>query len=346
MNPKHIHMSLKKIYLSITLLLVFQITNAQYTEVINSNRPGVSRSAFSVGTNVIQFEAGPYTVKEEHSLLDYTDSGFGIDFAVRYGLLFPQLEINIEGIYQNDKRIFDTDLGPIESKRSNFKNLAVGIKYLVYDPYKKEAEEGGTKPNIYSYHANKKFSWKTLIPAVSITAAGAYDTPDNPYTAVGVEGFSPKVILATQNNFSSGFVLVVNLIKDRILTDYSDFHYIVTLTKALNQKVVLFGETQGIMSDFYADNLFRFGGAYLWGKDVQLDTALTFNTKDTPTVFSLNLGVSYRLDKHKDPNTDIDNNNDAKDEGKRKKRAKGKDKEGKSGRKRQKNNDDIDFDDN
>ncbi len=338
-------MSLKKIYLLILLCFVFQITNAQYTEVINSNRPGVSRSAFSVGTGVVQLEAGPYTVKEEHSLLKYADSGFGVDFAARYGFLFPQLEVNIEGIYQNDKRLFTTSIGEIESKRSNFRNLAVGIKYLVYDPYKNAEEE---KPNIYSARS-KGFSFKDLLPAVSVTVAGVYDTPDNPYTAPGVEGFSPKVILATQNNFASGFVFVINLIKDRIGTDFSDFQYILTLTKALNQKLVLFGEAQGIKSDFYADNLFRFGGAYLWSEDFQLDTALTFNTKDTPSVFSINLGVSYRFDFHKDPEEDIDNNNDAKEEGKRRKRAKGKGKKDKDGgetKKRKKESQDVDFDDN
>lgn len=340
-------MSFKKIYLLILLCFVFQITNAQYTDVINSNRPGVSRSAFSVGTGVIQLEAGPYSVKEEHSLLNYEDSGFGVDFAARYGFLFPQLEVNIEGIYQNDKRTFFTSIGDVESKRANFRTLALGIKYLVYDPYKNAGEE---KPNIFSFHAGKKFNWKSFIPAVSITVAGVYDTPNNPFTAPGVEGFSPKVILATQNNFASGFVLVVNLIKDRIGTDFSDFQYILTLTKALNQKLVLFGEAQGIKSDFYADNLFRFGGAYLWSKNFQIDSALTFNTKDTPSVFSVNLGVSYRFDFHKDPDKDIDNNNDAKEEGKRRKRAKGKGKKKKDGggesKKRKKDSQDIDFDDN
>ena len=49
------------------LLVLFSFThvNAQYTEVINSNRPGVSESAFSIGTGVIQFEAGAFTVKEK-----------------------------------------------------------------------------------------------------------------------------------------------------------------------------------------------------------------------------------------------------------------------------------------
>ena len=55
-----------------------------------------------------------------------------------------------------------------------------------------------------------------------------------------------------------------------------------------------------IKSDFYADNLVRFGGGYLLSKDLQLDSAVTFNFKDSPSVFGLNFGVSYRIDRHRD----------------------------------------------
>ena len=133
----------------------------------------------------------------------------------------------------------------------------------------------------------------------------------------------------------------MNLIKDRIGTDQSDFSYILTLTHSFNPQWVIFGEAQGIQSDFYADNLFRFGGAYLWSKDFQLDTALTFNTKDTPSVFSVNFGMSYRLDFHKDK--EIDNGTSAKDEGK--KRKKGDDPDTDEPIKKQKR-DNIDFGDN
>lgn len=290
---------MKPIHVVVAILICTysQFSFSQYTDVINSNRPGVSQSAFSVGTNVLQFGAGPYSIKEKHTPLKYKVSGFGVDFAARYGLFFEELELNVDGIYQNDTQTLNASIIPEKNKRANFKNLTIGAKYMLYDPYRKAGEE---KPNLYSWKANRQFKWKSLIPAVAIYAGANYDTKDNPYTAPGIEGFSPKIALISQNNFAGGWVFVINLIKDRIGTDYSDFQYILTLTHSFDPQWAVFGETQGIKSDFYADNLFRFGGAYLWNKDFQIDTALTFNTKDTPSVFGVNIGLSYRLDFHRD----------------------------------------------
>lgn len=309
-------MQILKFTLVLLILISFNFASAQYTEVINSNRPGVSKSAFSVGTGVVQFEAGAFSVKEEHALANYDVSGFGLDFGLRYGLFFEQLELSLDGIYQNDTQTLNTNGAiPDDIKRSNFKNFTLGAKYLIYDPYKNAGDE---KPNLYSYHANNKFSWKSLIPAVSLYAGANLDTDDNPYTASGIEGFSPKVMVATQNNFNGGWVFVMNLIMDRIGTDQTDFQYVLTLTHSFTPQWVIFGETQGIKSDFYADNIFRFGGAYLWTKDFQLDANIAFNTKDTPSIFNIAFGASYRLDFHKDKK--IDNGNSAKDQGKRKAR--------------------------
>lgn len=315
-----------KSFFILSFVLTCSLSNAQYTEVINSNRPGVSESAFSVGTNVVQFEAGAYTVKEEHTPLQYEVSGFGLDFSVRYGLLFEELEIALDGMYQNDNITINSTSVPIERDRSNFRNFTLGAKYLVYDPYK-NAEEA--KPNLYSYHANRKFRWKSLIPAVSVYAGANFDSKDNPYvpyTALGNSnsegGINPKIMVATQNNFNGGWVFVMNLIKDRIGSEYSDFQYILTLTHSFNPQWVVFGEAQGISSDYYADNIFRFGGAYLWTKDFQLDANIAFNTKDTPSVFNIAFGASYRLDFHQDKKIDNGNGNTGNFKKKRKKKKK------------------------
>ena len=292
-----------------SLLLVSLTATAQYTDIINSNRPGASRAAYAVGLNVLQFELGGFSIDQEHKPLNYEVSGFGVDFSARYGLLFEELEINIEGVYQNDTFTNNNSSIPAEDSRANFSNFTIGAKYLIFDPYKNPEFD---EPNLYSYHANRGFQWKHLIPAVSVYAGANFDTEDNPFTPPNVEGISPKVMVATQNNFNGGWVFVTNLSYDRIGTDFPEFQYILTLTKSITDKWVAFAETQGIDSDFYADNLFRFGGAYLWNKDFQLDANVAFNTKDTPTVFNIGVGASYRFDWHQDKA--IDNGNTIEDE--------------------------------
>ena len=316
------------------LLCMCSTVHAQYTDVINSNRPGASQSAFSVGTKVLQFEVGPYMIKEKRGLYPkYEVSGYGVDFAAHYGFWKEALEFNIQGTFQKDTQTY-TSLEDVEIERANFKNLNIGAKYLVYDPHKNKED----KPNLYSYHANNRFKWSSLLPAVSVAAGVNYDIKDSPYTAPTVEGLSYRGVVITQNNFSGGWVFITNFMLDRIGSEQTDFQYILTLTHSFDPKWVIFGETQGIKSEFYADNLFRFGGGYLLNKNLQLDTALTFNTKNTPAVMSLNFGASYRLDRHKDKNKP-DNGTSAEEQGERKSRSQNADK-----RKKKKKNTNFDED--
>ena len=289
---------MKKTLLLLTILL-FVYSNkifSQYTEIINSNRPGNSQSAFSVGSNVIQLETGGFILKEEHELIENKVNGIGIDFMIRYGLILEELEIQINGIYQNDKYTDMRSEIDNEFNRSNFRKFKIGAKYLVYDPYKNRDES----PNLYSYWANNKFNWNSLIPAISVYAGINIDEKNNPYTAAGIKGVSPSFMIATQNNFKNNFVLICNLILDRIGTDQNDFEYILTLTHAFNNKWVSFVETHGINSDFYAENMVKLGAAYLSNENLQLDTSLAFNFKNTPKIFYINFGGSYRFDLHKD----------------------------------------------
>ena len=57
-----------KVYIALFLILLnFSLLNSQYTETINSNRPGLSQGAFSVGKDVLQFEALCLYLQKEHS---------------------------------------------------------------------------------------------------------------------------------------------------------------------------------------------------------------------------------------------------------------------------------------
>ena len=287
---------MNKTLLSILLTLIPYIAISQYTDVINSNKPGESFSAFSVGINVLQIETGTTFLKEKHDLLNSGFVGYGLDFSIRYGFFKEELEFLTFGTYQNDI-FYNYRYNPTqEISRNNFKEIKIALKYLIYDPHKNHEDI----PSVYSYRANQKFKWRSLLPAVSAMVGINIDTERNPYTSEGVKGVSPFFLISTQNNFKNNTVLITNLILDRLGSNQTDFEYIVSLTKALNINWVVFVETQGIKSDFYADNLFSIGAAYLLSKDFQIDGSITTNNKNTPKVYRVKLGLSYRFDFHKD----------------------------------------------
>lgn len=270
------------------LFFIPQLFFAQYTDVINSNRPGETMSAYGVGKSVIQAELGVYGIKEKHDLLNYDASGFGTDFSLRYGAFFEQLEFVLDVQYQMEN--FDT---PFTSyKKNNFRQTVLGAKYLIYDPYKNKREV-----NIYSYKANHSFNWRELIPAVSIFAGANFVGADNPYYFSPDGAISPKVSLITQNLFGGGkWVFVTNIIADYIGTDYPSYGYVLTLTHGFNEKWSGFVENQGYKSDFYSDAIVRGGVAYLLSPNMQVDASISTNFKNTPSVLYGGVGISWRYD--------------------------------------------------
>ena len=281
--------------ITMALCLGFQQSRAQYTETINSNRPGTSQGGYAVGHNVLQFESGLGFGSDKHNLLNSDLNRYGIDYGIRYGLLFEELEISLFGNYLIQSGTIDQPFtGTEDISQNGFTFNTLGAKYLLFDPYKRMKED---KPNLYSWKANQRFKLKRLIPAVSIYA-GANIMFSGPFTQEG-EGISPKVTLATQSGLTDRLVLVTNFTLDRISTEFPITNWIVTVTHALrNPKWALFGEYEGQKSDLYSDDLFRVGGAHLFSKHFQVDANAMFNLKNTPSRFLFSVGVSYRYDMH------------------------------------------------
>lgn len=273
------------------LFFAFMATSfvhAQFTDVINSNRPGESMAAFSVGKTVIQAESGVYYTKEDHETLDYKVSGMGLDLDVRYGAFFEQLELIMNLQYQRDKVTAQLD----EEKRSGFKQIILGGKYLIYDPNKNYEK----KPNLYSWKANHSFSWHEFIPAVGIYGGFHFNLSDQ-YLLPNEPKISPKLMILTQNQFGK-WVFVTNLIADMVTSDYMSFGYILTITRGINERWSAFLEHQGIKGDYYSDAIFRGGAAYLFKENFQIDASAGANMKDTPSILTFSIGVSWRFDEN------------------------------------------------
>lgn len=285
-------MNIKTFFL-VGFLLISATQYAQYTDIINSNRPGKSMSAFSVGKTVIQAEVGLYGIREKHDLSRYEANGFGTELDVRYGAFFDQFEFTLNTQYQYDW--YQAPL--INDTRGGFKQVTVGAKYLVYDPFIKQ-----DKPNIYSWKANHKFNWKQFIPAVAVYAGLNFNLGDNPFTFPTDRTISPKVMVITQNHFGSKWVWVNNIIADKYMTDYPTLGIISTMTRGFNMRWSGFLEFQGYKSDWYADTVFRLGAAYLVRENIQLDASFTKNVKDTPSLLLANVGMAWRFDSNYETN--------------------------------------------
>ena len=60
-------------FFSFFLMLTGIFSFSQYTEIINSNRPGTSHGAFAVGVNVLQFESAVSGQTLKHSNLNNSE---------------------------------------------------------------------------------------------------------------------------------------------------------------------------------------------------------------------------------------------------------------------------------
>lgn len=286
-----------KFYASVSLFLFLGTfySQAQYTETINSNRPGDSQGAFAVGTGVLQLESGLEAGKDRHHLLNTETSLWGIDYALRFGFIYEELEFNVTGSFLSQTTDYLMGSTTRNYTIQNFESNTLGVKYLVYDPYKNAATK---KPNLYSWKANQSFNWSQMIPAVSLYAGLNFALGDNPYLYEGEGKVSPKVAVISQHNWEGGWVFVLNLIGNKLGQEYPTFMGIATLTHSLSSKFAAFGEFQGIMSDLYSDEILRGGMAYLFHEDFQLDFSGLVNFKNTPSRWQVALGLSYRFDMH------------------------------------------------
>ena len=270
---------------------------AQYTETINSNRPGFSYGAYAVGKKVLQGEMGARYGNDNHDLLNEEVDIFNLDYSLRYGLNYERLEILLDGTYSSENVMISRGLSTAEFSNNNFRRNTLGAKYLIYDRYLQKELEG---PNVISWKAENTFQWDDLIPSISGYAGANLLFGDNPFKLPNESFLSPRVGIITQNNYKN-WVFVTNFIADKFTTNFPSYEGIFTLTHTLTPDIAIFGEYQFIINDLYSDDLFRFGAGYLVSEDLQLDASAMFNLRDTPSRWYVAFGISYRYDElHED----------------------------------------------
>lgn len=285
-------MKLNKKTITLLMFLIFLYGHAQHTDLINTNRPGDSQSAFSVGRNVWQIETGVYGLHDKHDLLRYNANGMGVTADLRFGYWKEELEF----ISQLDYRIDVYQAPLVRNTRSGLNSMLIGAKYLFFDPYKKFE----IKQDIYSWKANQKFNWKDLIPAVSVYV-GANLNINNPFTFESDPIVSPKIMLITQNTIARKWSVISNLIYDKFTTEFPSYGGILTVTRGIHARLSVLLEGKALKSNFYADGIFTGGAAYLVSENIQMDAFISKNYKTTPNLIFGGIGMSWRFDQKYDP---------------------------------------------
>ncbi len=281
---------MKRVFLLFIVFNSMQMLHAQYTEIINSNRPGFSESPYSVGTNVFQFETGLFYRTSTRETAFSKPNTIGGELFFRYGKFYEKLEFNAKVAYQRDE-VYNI-LGA-NYTINGISQLTIGAKYLFY-----QQEYTDKSKEIRSWKKRTAFDKKRLIPSVAAfvgvnTNFLGKDFKENE--------LSIKAAILLQNDFSSRLVLITNLIADKILSDSNEYSYITTMTYALSYKWSYFVENQGVFEK-KATPKFHFGtgAAYLFSDNLQLDASIRTNFFEDYSFLYSSIGVAWRLDRHSD----------------------------------------------
>ncbi len=281
---------MKRAFLFLIFINFLYVANAQYTEIINSKRPGFSESPYSIGTDVFQFETGFfYRSSNNKSFLAHPNI-FGGELFFRYGKFKEKLEFDVKIAYQIDE--IKSPFSP-NYYINGISELTIGAKYLIYQQkYTDKSKE------IRSWKRRMAFDKKRLIPTVGIYAGVHTNFLGKEYKD---DGISYKGAILLQNDFTDRLVVLTNLIADKITSENNFYSYIVTMTYAINQQWSYFIENQGFFRSTSSPEFhFGTGAAYLVSPNLQFDASIRTNFFENYSFLYTSVGVAWRLDKHND----------------------------------------------
>ena len=288
--------------LTLSFFLFFALlqhdTYAQFTEVVNSNRPGFSESPYSVGTKVYQLEAGLFYRNTKTVPTFSIPESFGTRLVFRTSFFLEKLELNTHVSFQRDKIAFK-NIFSSQYSISGLSEFTIGAKYLVYQPKKKDS----ATREIRSWKRKFAFKWSRLIPTVAIYAGVNTNLLSKAHK---VEGLTPKIGVLLQSELRDDLNIITNLYYDKFGSEFSEFSYIFTGTYSFNPRWSTFIETQGIHNKYVTKNNFGTGLAYLYHRNLQIDGSVRYLAESSTKGAYVSIGATYRLDRHVDDFKEID----------------------------------------
>jgi hypothetical protein len=295
MNVRRLH------FFAVFFLIGHTSIFAQYTDVINSNKPGFSESPYSVGKNVYQFESNLFFRNITTDPTFSKPQSLGLDLLFRTSFFLEKLELNAQFTYQQDKVAFK-NIFTSNYFTSGFSRMTIGAKYLLFQ---KEYEDKSKE--VRSFRRKYAFDRKRLIPSVALYLGMNTDFVNDIYKRGDI---TPKVGVLLQHNLTTDFNLITNIFYDNIGSDFSEISYIVTATQSFSSRWSVFFENQTIFKKTQNNTNLALGFAYLYSRDLQFNSSGRLLFEGKAQGFYAGLGVSYRINKHKDLFKEVDKRGD------------------------------------
>ena len=289
-KPFSFAMNVRKLLLFIVLFLLGSFSYfAQYTDVINSNKPGFSESPYSVGTGIYQFENIFFYKKTSVAPTFSIPESYGTDLLFRTGFLLEKLELNAQLTYAKDSIAFK-NIFTSKYTGHGFSRATIGAKYLLYE----QEYEDKTK-EVRSWKRRNQFDNKRLIPSVAIYLGMNTDFLSEWHKKRSI---TPKVGLLLQQNISDDFNIITNIYYDYIGTDFSEISYIVTATQNFSGRWSAFIENQTVFQKYQNNINLGVGFAYLFNKNLQINTSARLLLEGNSKGYYAGLGISYRINRY------------------------------------------------
>ncbi|WP_139959400.1 transporter [Flavicella sediminum] len=286
-----------KNYWFLLFLLCYTFGQAQYTDVINSNRPGLSESPFAVGIGVTQLEAGfVHQYIKDRSAPNSIEENYFTQ-TLRRSFFSEKLEFSLSASQNTFRNNLSTN-----RYKGFISSYGFGVKYLIYQPkIEKQPKE------IRSWYRKHKFDWKRLIPTVGFKIGGTFYNGPNliPYPSQSIyqqrEGsdYGTNFTLLLQNDLNDFWVVTSNLFYAKIPDHRDQFDFIVSSNYTLSEAWAVFGEIEKPLNASIFTGNFRTGLAYLQNDNFQLDFHLNSGLTNTETLIGFGVGASYRIDRHR-----------------------------------------------
>ncbi|MGY5355991.1 transporter [Wenyingzhuangia sp. IMCC45467] len=277
---------MNRILLCIFCFILFTSTNyAQYTTIINANRPGDTETPYAVGRNVFQIENSILLNSTNNKSIHRNMNTFSNNLDLHYGFWSERLEATLNHQFSHGE-INNHDITGTE-------NLSIGLKYLIYEHVNKESPELKK-----SWKRRYGFKYNGLIPSVAI--ALKYNTPlaNSQFYNGGLNSFTMSII--TQNNISKKVRLNNQLDYYNHGGNYAQMVYSVSSSYVIAKRWNPYLQAQLYGSNDYHYTTIGVGTPFLVNKNLALAFHYKTSVGKNISGHEIGLNLAFRIDNHYD----------------------------------------------